>query len=154
MKKKSPPPQGKLANKHFNPYLNGIYVVKFVNDQLCVLVDPISELVIYQHVRFVKLYKPRSEIFNELGSDYKKLMGSPFEVSDLQEKSKLLEFLTAHNFDNFAPFTTESLKYSHSSGPRHAEDTPLGVKKRAVLSQPLHSDTASSPDDGLSLIHI
>ena len=24
---KSPPPQGKLANKHFNPYLNGIYVV-------------------------------------------------------------------------------------------------------------------------------
>ena len=93
LKNLTPPKQGELPLKYRSPYKPILFLVHFVNGQLCVLYNPKTGQTSYQHARFIKKYKPRGEIFNDLQADLKLIMGEPFNLSDYKTQKQLLEYM-------------------------------------------------------------
>ena len=111
LKNLTPPKQGELPLKYKSPYKPILFLVHFVNGQLCVLYNPKTGQTLYQHARFIKKYKPRGEIFNDLQADLKLIMGEPFNLSDYKTQKQLLEYM-----DKLVP-PTQEISISNESLP-------------------------------------
>ena len=67
-----PPQAGDLPKKYFPTYRSTIYILRLVKDSLAILEDPLTGNILYQNVRFVKKYKGRDQIFQELSPELQK----------------------------------------------------------------------------------
>ena len=96
----SPPQPGKLAKKHLPAYKPILYVVRFIKDHLVVLENCLSGDVIFQSVKFVKVYKNREDIFGEISEELREIMGSKFTPLSFSSREELKNFLNSKHFQN------------------------------------------------------
>ena len=54
-KNMTPPKAGEMPLKYLSPYKKMIFIVKFVSEAFCVLINPVTGSVLYQNSRFEKI---------------------------------------------------------------------------------------------------
>jgi hypothetical protein len=119
----TPPKQGEMPLKYLSPYKKMIYIVKFVSQSFCVLINPLNGSILYQNSRFLKLYRPRGPIFDELSAELQIIMGSKFDPYNYKGNKALIKFI--ENMQKDKPVSKSSL--STTSEPAMSLETPTPV---------------------------
>ena len=138
-----PPQAGDLPKKYFPTYRSTIYILRLVKDSLAILEDPLTGNILYQNVRFVKKYKGRDQIFQELSPELQKVVGSPFNPLNFSTRKQLLDFLSNNQLnDEILSIASEPTKLIHSEynsqvslRPNYATNTGLPDPPDASISR-------------------
>ena len=102
-----------------------IYIVKFVSQSFCVLINPLNGSILYQNSRFLKLYRPRGPIFDELSAELQIIMGSKFDPYNYKGNKALIKFI--ENMQKDKPVSKSSLSNTSVTESDLSLKTPLPV---------------------------
>ena len=122
LKNMTPPKQGEMPLKYLSPYKKMIYIVKFVSQSFCVLINPLNGSILYQNSRFLKLYRPRGPIFDELSAELQIIMGSKFDPYNYKGNKALIKFI--ENMQKDKPVSKSSLSNTSVTEPAMSLKTP------------------------------
>ena len=125
LKNMTPPKQGEMPLKYLSPYKKMIYIVKFVSQSFCVLINPLNGSILYQNSRFLKLYRPRGPIFDELSAELQIIMGSKFDPYNYKGNKALIKFI--ENMQKDKPVSKSSLSNTSVTESDLSLKTPLPV---------------------------
>ena len=100
LKDMAPPAAGRSPKKYHNSYKDTLFIVRFIKDQLAILEDPRTYQTTFQNVRYIKLYKNREAIFQELSPELKNVMGYPFNRLHDKSRQKLIDFMASNELDH------------------------------------------------------
>ena len=117
LKNMTPPKAGEMPLKYLSPYKKMIFIVKFVSEAFCVLINPVTGSVLYQNSRYLKKYRPRGPLFDELSAELKNIMGSEFDPHNYKGNQNLVEFIKKMQFDNNAPVPSSASAISENDSP-------------------------------------
>ena len=114
LKNMTPPKQGEMPLKYLSPYKKMLYIVKFVSQAFCILINPVNGSILYQNSRFLKKYRPRGPLFDQLSDEMKQIMGDEFDPHNYKGNKNLIELIK--KFQKDKPVSKSSLS-SLSSNP-------------------------------------
>ena len=132
----SPPQPGRLAKKHLPAFKSRLFIIRFLKDHLAVLEDPLTSDVIFQSIRYIKKYKGRDEIFNDLSAELREIMGRSFTPLNFSSREEL------KNFINSEKFVKDLDEISVPSSER--ENFSSTLTKNSVISPPKDKDLSAS----------
>ena len=140
----SPPQPGRLAKKHLPAFKSRLYIICFLKDHLAVLEDPLTSDVIFQSIRYIKKYKSRDEIFNELSKELRDVMGKSFSPLNFTSREELKNFI---NSDKFVQ-DLESISVPGSENENYSSkltiNSEVSLPRRKSVSRPAQDSQLSS----------
>ena len=140
----SPPQPGRLAKKHLPAFKSCLYIIRFLKEHLAVLEDSLTSDVIFQSIRYIKKYKNRDEIFNELSKELKEIMGKSFSPLNFTSREELKNFI---NSDKFVK-DLESISVPGSENENYSSkltvNSEVSLPRRKSVSRPAQDSHLSS----------
>ena len=148
LKNMRPPQQGEMPLKYLSPYKHVLFIVKHVSEGFTVLLNPLDGSIKYMHSRFIKKYRARGPIFEELNKELKDIMGDNFDPHNYGSRNKLVELMSKikqtyspHNSDQESLHDSEDLSDSDSV---IAQPALLNKKNSVTLRDEFFSSDDSS----------